>query len=132
MPDIPENWVDISWHNDGCPSFMAMTKGEGDGSARFERMRIWINEAEPHQRDIPASSRFIVVYEGDAIEDNVEIHLEDWQEVLDYVSVRVDLANEYVGEIGHNPFLDDPSRTPDEVRQTLQEHAEEAAKKPFL
>lgn len=131
MPEIPENWVDTSWRNDASPSFVAMNKRKGDESARYERMRIWINEADPSMRESPLASRFIISYEGDAIDENVDFHFEDWQEVLEFVNVRVDLANEYSREVGYNPFLDEPNLTPEEVRQTLQEYAEEAAKKPF-
>lgn len=36
------------------------------------------------------------------------------------------LAAEYLERVGYDPFMDDPTITPDEVRQTLREIDEES------
>lgn len=126
MPDIPDTWEDISWHNDACPSFMAMCQGpDGDPSATYDTMRIWVAEANPDLRDLPNIGRFCVSFDG-ASDETFEFQSDDWEEILNYVNERVELGQRYKTVVGYNPFLDEPSITPEEVRQTLKEFEEEA------
>lgn len=50
MPAIPEGFTDQSWHNDVCPHFIHEASG----------VVIWIDYADPAQREIPAYERFRV------------------------------------------------------------------------
>jgi hypothetical protein len=75
MPAIPQGFEDSSWHNDSCPSFTSEALG----------LRIWIDFADPEQRDIREGCRF-------ALEpaDNLDTITEptctdDWQAILDAV-----------------------------------------------
>ena len=43
---IPEGFTDTSWHNDACPSFTS------------EAFKIWVDYANPDNREIPQSTRF--------------------------------------------------------------------------
>lgn len=73
LPAVPEGWEDSSWHNDACPSFMA------------NGFHIFVNYAEPEQRELPEGGRFIVLSECDV--QTVTIYQgDDWPEVLRLVA----------------------------------------------
>jgi hypothetical protein len=75
MPAIPQGFEDSSWHNDSCPSFTSEELG----------LRIWIDFADPEQRDITEGSRFAL--EPSESLDNITdpICTDDWQAILDAV-----------------------------------------------
>jgi hypothetical protein len=63
-PDL----IDISWHNDVCPSF-ACKADDPD-----EPIRLWVNHPDPEQREYDRAERFLVtdaeselLYEGEDI-----------------------------------------------------------------
>lgn len=121
MPAIPEGWTDSSWRNDACPSFFAMEQGpSGDYAARYNTCRVWIAESDPALREFPHSTRFMVTFEGVA-DAHDGLLTDEWKTVLAYVLIRQELAARYVATVGYNPFLDDPTISPDDVEQTLAE-----------
>ncbi|RXG91626.1 hypothetical protein [Bradyrhizobium zhanjiangense] len=72
MPAIPEGFADASWRNDACPSFLSEALG----------MRIWIDYADPQQRDHSDGCRFSLV--PDSMDDDITdgIATDDWAAVL--------------------------------------------------
>jgi hypothetical protein len=46
---------------------------------------------------------------------------DDWQAVLDFVSIRATLGAQYVELVGYDPFADDPTISPQEVENTLRD-----------
>lgn len=80
MPDIPEGWEDQSWHNDTCPSFLA------------NGLRVFIDYADPAQRELPDTPRFSVSREPTEAENythDAELQTDDWSEVLRFVEQRL-------------------------------------------
>jgi hypothetical protein len=45
-----DNWEDVSWHNDACPSFHNPSLG----------VRVWVESVKPENRGYPEGCRFIV------------------------------------------------------------------------
>lgn len=128
MPAIPAlGWIDVSWHNDACPSFEVMASGEGDSN--YEFARVWIAESDPMEREFPESPRFQVTFEngtenGEFNQCHVGIASDNWQDILAYVETRRALGAEYVALVGYNPFLDCPAIEPETVSANIAEHAE--------
>jgi hypothetical protein len=75
MPAIPRGFEDNSWHNDSCPNFISEELG----------LRIWIDFADKHQREIAEGSRFVL--EPADNEDNITdpICTDDWAVILEAV-----------------------------------------------
>ena len=116
MPDIPESWRDVSWHNDACPCFEAM---RGDNGGNWKACRVWIDFADTDLRDVPNGKRFTVVFVNDNCESLLILETDSWHDVLAYLTPRESLAAAYVQTVGHNPFLDDPDITVECVAATL-------------
>lgn len=74
MPAIPAGWVDVSWKHDACPCFWHP----------IHKMRLWIDYAEPDDRDIPVCPRFTLVPCDDDMEevDHPLFHTDDWDTIL--------------------------------------------------
>ena len=74
---LPEGWVDVSWHNDACPSF---EKAFGD-----VKYRIFCDYKDMEKRDCPDWTRF-----GVYVEDEVNFEcigqFETLEEALDFVT----------------------------------------------
>lgn len=121
MPAIPAGWIDSSWHNDACPSFVVMAAGDGD--TNYEFARVWIAESDPAQREFHEVPRFQVSYENGELAVHVGLTTDDWQEVLAYVEVRQILGKAFTDVVGHNPFLDAPETAPSEAFERLAYHA---------
>lgn len=73
---IPAGWVDESWHNNVCPSFIAT---EADGRA----LTVWIDYPDPAQREFPDSRRFSVSVHDEDGDDCVNaLESDDWDGFL--------------------------------------------------
>jgi uncharacterized protein (DUF927 family) len=71
---IPKEWIDVSWGNDLCPSFL------------IKGFQIFIAESNKKRRDWEGMSRFSIQhwnYYGDVYTTRT---MEDFSEVLEYVS----------------------------------------------
>lgn len=125
MPAIPAEWIDVSWHNDTCPRFNIMTDEAG---SNFTHMYIWIEYPNPNEREMgPDSPRFIVwVYNEASSTDQVLLTTNEWADVIAYLTPRLALGNEYKEAVGYNPFLDDPTLSPNAVNETLIEYRKES------
>ena len=117
MPDIPESWRDVSWHNDACQCFEAFS---GDGC--FTRCIVWIEHENPERRETMAP-RFTVAFDNERGDCETVQQATHWRDVLRYVETRRILGAAYIQKVGHNPFLDDPKQTPQEVFERLAYHA---------
>lgn len=71
MPQIPAGFKDQSWCNDVCPSFY---------SAGLD-LSLWVDFADPDQRELPNEPRFAVAACGDP-NDHVFFNSDDWSQVL--------------------------------------------------
>jgi len=78
LPEIPADFVDGSWHNDACPSWI-----NEDLS-----LHLYVDYADPSQRDAPTWPRFCLLW----IDGNEEPHTiasgDDWQVILDAIDAR--------------------------------------------
>lgn len=70
LPTIPSTWTDLSWRNDVCPSWA------------IGKVRVWVDFANPEEREFEDVNRFRVTDE-----DVAEILFEsnDWQAILQFV-----------------------------------------------
>ena len=82
LPPIPAHWVDASWHNDACPSFMV------------SGLQVFIDYADPDRREA-GDVRFHVM---EAETARSIIATDDWQAVIDavddYVAEGIDAEAE--------------------------------------
>lgn len=70
IPATPSGWVETSWKNDACPSFQFVVDGE--------TMRVFVDYADPDQRECPSVPRF-----GLTTEDGVPVFETDsWDALL--------------------------------------------------
>lgn len=51
---------DVSWHNDTCPSF-----ARADVPVEDKDLRLWVDHANPYQREVETNNRFTVTVQGD-------------------------------------------------------------------
>ena len=79
MPDIPENWTDVSRHGDSCPSFQC---GE---------LLIFTDYASPARRELAPPFRFVVVNDKAA---ETLLETDDWSAVLAIVAAGRMTAND--------------------------------------
>lgn len=76
MPDMPASWVDQSWHNDMCPSFVPCAG-----------LSVWVDYANPDMRQIPEGPRFVVIYtDVDGAYTGDALATDDWGAVREFVS----------------------------------------------
>jgi hypothetical protein len=73
MPAIPQGFEDSSWHNDSCPNFTSEELG----------LRIWIDYADPEQREIREGSRFSLEPADNLDTITEPTCTDDWQAILD-------------------------------------------------
>jgi len=78
MPEIPENWTDISWHNDSCPSF------------ECGKLRIYVDYANPESREVATPFRFGVTADDNDGNGVSLLDSDDWTEVLTFVAHATD------------------------------------------
>ena len=120
MPDIPDSWLDSSYRNDTCPNFIVMQGGNGDSN--FQTCRVWIDCANPAERENPESKRFSITYDRDGEYSDQIFASDSWSEILDYIAIRQFLGTAYVETVGYNPFLDCPEVEPSEVLSNIAWH----------
>lgn len=80
---IPDTWEDISHHNDACPSFYAGVTQEGYS------VKVWVDYADPREREFPQMDRFCVVIEDNLIIETDTHEGNDWDAVLKFVATHV-------------------------------------------
>lgn len=80
LPAIPADWVDVSWHNDTCPSF------EVAAYAAFN-VYVFVDYEDPAKREHDGESRFYIIKVA-ANTGDTETLLEtaSWADVLGYVA----------------------------------------------
>ena len=71
-PAIPVNWIDQSWHNDVCPSWSVGA------------FRVWIDYADPNQREYPDVPRFRVTDDEVA---EILFSSDAWGDILSFVAL---------------------------------------------
>jgi len=77
LPAIPEEWVDISWHNDACPSF----------KTTCDRI-VFIDYPNKKDREIPTTTRFTVTAATEDDESMVLFMSDDWAKVIEFIEVE--------------------------------------------
>jgi hypothetical protein len=77
IPQLPEGFVDTSWHNDACPSFTDDVLG----------LVVWINYPDADQREWEGSGRYGLTHldeDGEHAQDlSRDIDSDDWDEIMD-------------------------------------------------
>lgn len=79
---LPEEWTDISWHNDACPSFVRKF-----GDVEY---RIFCDYVDPERREMYGAMRFVIY-----IEDEVNYVCIGQ---TDTIKEAIDLVNEEVNK----------------------------------
>lgn len=83
MPAIPADWLDTSWHNDVCPSFL-VTGDEWSGYG----VRVWVDSERPEDRECGGARFAMDRNTGDHTPNGAFLETDDWQEVLKQASVE--------------------------------------------
>jgi hypothetical protein len=91
LPYIPPEWVDISWHNDACPSWQVKESTAGDVS---QIIKVWIDYKTESLRESPDGKRFCISFERfNGSEMIVHNYMESdvWQEIINIVPDYLDM-----------------------------------------
>lgn len=75
LPAIPGNWVDVSWHNDTCPSFEAI---KNDGGAVY----VFVDFPDSADREFPETKRYSIVSAPHMRDTETLLDTDDWAAVL--------------------------------------------------
>ena len=80
--DMPDQWINSSWHNDACPSFA------------FKGWQIWIDEKNLKDREAVSqgfldSPRFTIMEVNNYSHSKTCEQLENFQDVLDFVNKKI-------------------------------------------
>jgi hypothetical protein len=71
LPPIPTMWIDVSYRNDVCPSWIA------------NEFHIFVERANPEEREYPEVERYTVLERETG---GVLLQSDNWDDVLDYVN----------------------------------------------
>jgi len=107
-PEISNQMLDDSWHNDVCPRFT---------SPDISNIVVWVDHPDPDQREM-CGSRFTVIVEkeyGEAI-TSVQLSTDTASEVLDEVVRLEALGKKGIFEILGLPFEESPAERFEDCR----------------
>lgn len=106
---VAAGWLDRSWRNEPCPSFI------------IGRTVLWLDYADADKREHPEMGRYVI--------QRVDGHgaFMESDEARDFPSLKEALGAVYVDRIGYNPFADDPAISESEVARILAEYERESA-----
>lgn len=76
LPAIPADWVDISWHNDACPSFEVASVN----------VTVFVDYLDPALRETKGGKRFNVLSIADADLDRCLLSTDAWGDVLTLIT----------------------------------------------
>lgn len=65
-----KDWIDISWHNDVCPSFQPASDSETEPT-----LRIWVNHPEPEQRECGGEQFLVEVFDHQILQHKIDVNL---------------------------------------------------------
>ena len=89
IPQLPDGFVDVSWHNDVCPSF---SRDLND----TQEMVLWINYANEDRRECGGLQFTLVVKDKendcDPFDFACEIETNSWDEILNKISSTIEGA----------------------------------------
>lgn len=136
---------DISWGNNGCPSFY---RGRPNKAGNEILVTLWIDAKHKQDREFPKATRFMLEVREEAVGpemDPVLFETDDFWELLKrarealneygFASIdmdinfpvpKADLAAVYKILVGYDPFEDDPQITQLSVARLIVEYLEEA------
>ena len=87
VPQLPEGFVDISWHNDVCPSFSCDLNDK-------QEMIIWVNYADEDRRECGGLQFALVVKDIDNDCDPLgfacELETNSWDAILEKITSLVE------------------------------------------
>lgn len=85
LPAIPADWIDDSWHNDVCPSFVILAQR----SETDQYVKVWVDYKDPEKREINPDERYCVCrYEADSTPFDGGLSTNDWGAVLHRVAAE--------------------------------------------
>jgi hypothetical protein len=77
--NLPDGWIDSSWHNDVSPSF---EKHMGDII-----YKIWCDFKDPNRREVGGKQFTVATYDSNELEELQDLaEFNSLQEALDFVS----------------------------------------------
>lgn len=78
LPPIPETWIDVSWHNDSCPSW------------QIGPYIIFIDYKDPDERESgEKATRYFVMTDRSKRSDRGDIlQTNNWETVLGFIKER--------------------------------------------
>jgi hypothetical protein len=83
IPALPDGFVDVSWHNDVCPSFSKDLNED-------QEMVVWVNYADEDRRECGGKQFVLVVKDIDNDCDPLgfacEIETNSWDDILNKIS----------------------------------------------
>lgn len=145
MPEIPEGFQDVSWHNDACPSFLNETLG----------LIIFVDFEDSEKREFRETERFTLGKWENGNTGNDVCSSDDWGVILaaaeseaathamtpcnsilaglaalaDDATRKRFLAATYTALVGYDPFEDDSTATISSVAElaceVMAEHTKE-------
>ena len=78
LPDLSRlaaaGFVDMSWHNDACPC-VGLDRGDA-ATATLPTVLVYVDYADPAQREFPDSGRFTVLIYSEA--SSTSTQFDDW------------------------------------------------------
>lgn len=83
MPAIPEGFVDVSWKNDSCPSFLNVDAG----------LVLFVDYLDPELREEPTCPRFSLGVWDDGSTGWTLAATDDWAEILAALPAAPDAAH---------------------------------------
>jgi len=73
--DKPDNWEDVSYYNDVCPSFY------------YKGYQIFVDHADPEERELEGSTRFAIIIDYEYANTGWSFNCETIEEVLPELEV---------------------------------------------
>jgi hypothetical protein len=74
VPRELDAFVDLSWHNDTCPSFTDPAFADADPIP----VKLWVEHVDPYEREYPERPRFAVT-----VDDTVRLETDELARALD-------------------------------------------------
>lgn len=83
IPTLPKGFVDVSWHNDICPSFSCDLNEK-------QEMILWVNYADENRRECGGLQFALVVKnkenDSDPFNFDSELETNSWDAILEKIS----------------------------------------------
>jgi hypothetical protein len=82
VPQLPKGFVDVSWHNDVCPSFSCDLNDK-------QEMIVWVNYADENRRECGGLQFALVVKDKEDCDPSYfgyELETDSWDAILNKIN----------------------------------------------